>query len=137
MSSILRSGRDRKTPRRELGLIPLKVKADEIIRAGFIVCVDSTGFALEGKPSPNLIYMGRAEDFVDNSGGLDGDVEVTVRTNSAFLFDNSVTDPVTQASIGVTCFVEDGQTVAKTDAAGTLSKAGRVVGVDNDGVWIE
>ncbi|AZN69302.1 hypothetical protein DX910_14635 [Acinetobacter haemolyticus] len=137
MSSILRNGRDRKTPRRDLGLIVLKVKADAVIHAGFIVCVDATGFAVEGQATDDLIYMGRAETFIDNTDGLDGDAEIVVRTNSAFLYDNSATDPVDQSSIGQACFIEDGQTVAKTDAAATLSKAGRVVGVDNDGVWIE
>ena len=137
MSSILKNGRDRQTARRDLGLIALKVKADSVIRAGFLVCLDSTGYAIEGKAGTDLVYIGRAEEFVDNTDGLDGDAQVTVRTNNAFLYDNSATDPVTQASLGRPCFIEDGQTVAKTDATGTLSQAGRVVGIDIDGVWIE
>lgn len=137
MSSILRNGRDRKTPRRDLGLIVLAVKADAVIHAGLMVCVDATGYAIEAKADADLIYMGRAEEFIDNTGGTDGSAQITVRNNSAFLYENSSTDPVTQVSIGQVCFIQDGQTVAKTNGAGTLSKAGRVVGVDNDGVWIE
>ena len=48
MSSIL-SGSDRQTPRRDLGLIQVAVKANAICYAGHIAVVGSTGFAEPGK----------------------------------------------------------------------------------------
>lgn len=137
MSSILQNGRDRQTPRRELGLFPVLVKANTVIRAGFIVVTDATGFATEGKAGAGLTYLGRAEEAIDNTSGADGDVQVLVRSHNAFFYENSSTDPVTQASFGKDCFIEDAETVAATDNAGALSKAGRVVGIEDNGVWVE
>lgn len=84
MSSIL-SGSDRQTPRRELGLISVKLKANAIIHAGHIVVAGSTGFAEEGKTATGLTYLGIADETIDNTGGSDGDVSVFVRTHAAFL----------------------------------------------------
>lgn len=138
MSSVL-DQTGRQTPRRESGLIVVPVKANAVIRAGFMVCVDSAGYAIEAKADPNLVYLGRAEEYVNATGYADGDLGITVTTGSAnaFLYANSSTDPVTQASFGLPCYIEDGETVAASDATGTLSKAGRVVGLDENGVWIE
>ena len=46
-------------------------------------------------------------------------------------------DAITLADIGKDCFIVDDQTVAKTDGAGTRSRAGRVFDVDADGVWVD
>ncbi len=128
---------DRNTPRRDRGLLQLVVAASAVIFAGSIVCVNADGFAVEGDTDPDLIYMGRAEQAVNNTGGADGDVSVLVRTDGAFQFENSATDPVTQASIGMPCWVEDNQTVAATSGTGTRSVCGHVVGIDSEGVWVE
>ncbi|ENX46651.1 MULTISPECIES: hypothetical protein [Acinetobacter] len=138
MSSIL-DQTGRQTLRREVGLIVVPVKAAAIIRAGFMVCVDATGFAVEGKAATGLTYLGRAEEHVDATGFADGDLGITVTTGNAnaFLYANSAADPVTQASFGKPCYIEDGETVAETDTGGTLSPAGRVVGIDENGVWVE
>lgn len=138
MSSIL-DQTGRQTPRRESGLIVVPVKASAVIRVGFMVCVDATGYAIEAKAGTDLNYLGRAEEFVDAAGYADGDLGITVTTggSNAFLYANSTSDPVTQASFGLPCYMADGETVAATDATGTLSKAGRVVGIDENGVWVE
>ena len=60
-----------------------------------------------------------------------------MRTDKAFQFANSSTDPVTQAEFGKLCYIVDGATVGRTDAGATLSPAGMVVGIDQDGVWVE
>lgn len=137
MSSILRADIDRNTERRELGLLNVPVKAGVMIRAGFIAVVDATGYALEGKVATDLVYLGRFEDAVDNTDGDDGDAFALVRTYNAFHFANSTTDAVIQVGFGLPCYIQDAETVAATDAGGTLSKAGRVVGIDENGVWIE
>lgn len=138
MSSILDQA-GRQTPRRGIGLVVVPVKADAVIRAGFMVCLDATGFAIEAKAATGLTYLGRAEEFVDATNFADGDLGINVTTGNAnaFLYANSATDPVTQASFGLACFIEDAETLAATDNAGTLSKAGRVVGIDENGVWVE
>lgn len=128
---------DRNTARRERGLLQVLVAASAMIFAGSIVCVNADGFAVEGDTDPDLIYMGRAEHAVDNTGGADGDVSVLVHTDGAFQFENNATDPVTQASIGMLCWVVDNQTVAATSGTGTRSACGRVVGIDSEGVWVE
>ncbi len=128
---------DRNTSRRERGLLQVLVAASAMIFAGSIVCVNADGYAVEGDTDPDLIYMGRAEHAVDNTGGADGNVSLLVRTDGAFQFENSATDPVTQASIGMLCWVVDNQTVAATSGTGTRSACGRVVGIDSEGVWVE
>ncbi|MBK0063961.1 MULTISPECIES: hypothetical protein [unclassified Acinetobacter] len=137
MKSLLQNGVDRNTPRRELGLFVVPVKAGAIIRAGFMVCVDATGYAIEATANPDLIYLGRAEDGVEVASASNGEFTIQVRTHNAFFYANSKTDPVTQASFCQPCYIEDGETVAATDGTGTLSKAGRVVGIEQDGVWVE
>ena len=44
---------------------------------------------------------------------------------------------MTQADLGKSCYIVDDQTVAKTSGGATRSLAGKVVGVDVDGVWVE
>lgn len=136
MSSILNQA-ERQTLRRDLGLFNVPVKAGAVIVAGLAAAVDATGYAVPVTAATGLTYLGRYEDSVDNSTGGNGDVYVLVRNACAFQFDNSTTDPVTQASFGKLCYLADGQTVAKTAASNTLSAAGRVVGIDENGVWVE
>lgn len=48
-------------------------------------------------------------------------------------------DEITQAEVGDNCYIVNDETVAKTDATGTRSVAGRVVAVCSpvtDGVWV-
>ena len=135
MSSIL-SGPDRQTPRRDLGLISVKLKANAIIHAGFIVVAGSTGFAEEGKTATGLTYLGIADKAIDNTGGADGDVSVLVRTHAAFLLDNSSADAVDQTLIGKKCYIHDASTVCKTSAANTKSECGVVLEVTTEGVWV-
>lgn len=135
MSSIL-SGADRQTPRRDLGLIRVPVKANIIVHAGLIAVVGSTGFAEEGKTATGLTYLGVFDETIDNTGGADGDCFVMVRNNKAFLFDNASADKVTQASVGKKCYITDAQTVSATSATNTKSEAGVVLEVTSEGVWI-
>ncbi|EHU3415649.1 hypothetical protein AXE46_RS19230, partial [Acinetobacter baumannii] len=63
-----------------------------------------------------------------------------VRRNKHVLVSNSSADPVTQAELGKEIYIEDNQTVAKTDGAGTRSVAGRFMGFDTEyttHVWVE
>ena len=127
---------DRDTPRREKGLLIVPIAATTLVRNGLIACVNADGYAVEGATATDLIYLGCFEETLNNEGTA-GEVSVRIRTDNAFQFENSSADPVTQANFGDVCFIEDNQTVAATDGTGTRSKAGRVVGIDENGVWVE
>lgn len=128
---------DRNTPHKDGDLLPFAVAGGEKIYAGAIVVADATGYAAPGSTALNLTYLGRADEGVDNTAGADGAKTVTVRRSKAFKWANSGADAVTQAEMGKTCYIVDDQTVAKTDGGGTRSAAGKVVGLDADGVWVE
>lgn len=129
--------KDRNTEMKDGELVAVPVAADAVIYAGALVVANATGYAAPGSTATTLTYLGRAEEAVDNTGGADGAVTVQVRRGKAFKWANSGSDAVTQAELGKTCYIEDDETVAKTDGTGTRSAAGTVVAVDSDGVWVE
>jgi hypothetical protein len=127
---------DRNTPFKEAEVIVVPVAAAKKIFAGSLVAADATGFATPGATATTLTYLGRADQFVDNSAGANAAVTVQVRRGKQFKFANLGADPVTQASLGKVCYIVDDQTVAATNGTATRSAAGLVMGVDADGVWV-
>jgi hypothetical protein len=128
--------KDRNTPSRAGDKFSLPVATLVAIYAGSIVMLNATGYATPGATATGQVAAGRAAEQVDNSAGADGAVNVEVETG-VFQFANSAsTDEITAAEVGDTCYIVDDQTVAKTDGTGTRSAAGKVVGVDSDGVWV-
>lgn len=128
---------DRNTQMKDGELIAVPVAATKKIFAGSLVAANATGYATPGAVAATLTYLGRAEETVDNTAGADGAVSVLVRRGKAFKFANSTADAVTQASLGKVCYIEDDQTVSATSDTGARSAAGKVVGVDTDGVWVQ
>lgn len=128
---------DRNTSMMDGEVISLPVAATAKIYAGGMVVANATGFADKGQVATTLTYIGRAEEQVDNTAGADGDKDILVRRGKAFKFKNSGADAVDQASIGKVCYIEDDETVSKTNGTATRSAAGIVVGIDSDGVWVE
>ena len=128
---------DRNTPMKDGELIGVPVAANAKIFAGAIVVANATGYAAPGSTATTLTYLGRAESSVDNTGGADGAKTVQVRRKVAFKFANLAADLVVQADLGKTCYIADDQTVAKTNGGTTRSAAGKVLGVEADGVWVE
>lgn len=126
---------DRNTPARAGELISVPVKAATKIYAGSLVVADG-GYAKPAAKAENLIALGRAEEAVDNSSGVNGDAAVTVR-RGVFRWANTAVNAgaVTAAEIGKDVYILDDQTVDKR-AAGS-SKAGKCLEVDSDGVWVE
>lgn len=127
--------RDRNTPLKNAEVIGVLVAAGAKIHAGAIVVANATGYAAPGSTATTLTYLGRAEESVDNTGGADGAATVLVRRLNAFKWGND--GSITQAHQGKTAYIVDDQTLAATDGTGTRSAAGRIVGVESDGVWIE
>lgn len=126
---------DRNTPMMDGELLSLPLAAVKVY-AGSIAAVNASGFATKGAASTTLRYIGRFEEQVDNSAGSAGDKRALVRRGKAFKFKNSGTSAIVQADLGNVAYIEDDQTVSKTDQAGTLSAAGVIVGLETDGVWV-
>lgn len=128
---------DRNTPHREADLVSDPVAADEEIFAGGLVALNGSGYLVAGNEATGLTYRGRADEYVDNTGGADGDTHCLVRRKVAFKFNNSGTDPVDQSHVGQSGYIVDDETVAATDGAGTRSPAGTILAVEGNGVWVE
>jgi hypothetical protein len=127
----------RNTPHKDAEIVALLVGVGVKIFSGAIVCVNAAGYAVPGSTAATLTYIGRAEETIDNTSGLDAAKTIQVRRKKMFKWANQVGDLVTQAELGKTVYIVDDQTVAKTSATNTRSVAGKVFGVEADGVWIE
>lgn len=110
------------------------VAAGEILYEGALVVTSATGYAEAGTLATAKYMAGRAEEYVDNSGGSDGDKTVRVR-KGVHLWDNSGTNTITRAHIGQTAYIEDDQTVGNLSTG--MSAAGTIRQVDSIGVWVK
>jgi len=128
---------DRNTPLKDGELVPVLVAANAKIYAGALVVANAAGFAAPGSVATTLTYLGRAEEYVDNTGGIDGAKTVLVRRGKAFQFKNHGADPVTQASLGKVAYIVDDETVAGSNGGNTRSASGKVVQIDAGGVWVQ
>jgi hypothetical protein len=124
---------DRKTPKRDGEEINRPVAASTKIFAGSLVAINASGYLVPGSVSTTLKVQGRAEEYVDNSAGANGDLTCKVR-RGVFLYDNDGT--VALADIGKTAYIVDDQTVADNDGSEARSAAGVIEDVDSDGVWV-
>lgn len=121
------------TPYRVADRINIPVGAAKVIFEGSIVVINA-GYAEMGSAAENMIAAGRAENFVDNSSGTNGGKCVTVK-RGCFRFYNSTTDAIEQTNVYSDCYIEDECTVCATGTG--KSKAGKVLAIDDDGVWVE
>lgn len=128
---------DRPTPQRQGDEESHPAKGATKIFAGSLVCLDANGWAAPGSTAVGLIARGRAERYVDNSSGANGDKSVRVRKGTFRWANSGSTDTITRAEIGDPAYVVDDQTVAKTNGGGTRSLAGTIRDVDAQGVWVE
>lgn len=131
--------KDRSTPARTGEHVSHPLKAGVKIFAGAIVALDADGWAKPGVTATGLKAIGRAERQVDNTAGANGDAFVLVGREKVFCFDNLATDLVDRTHIGGDCYIVDDATVAATNGGNpaTRSVAGRVVDVDDSGVWVQ
>jgi hypothetical protein len=128
---------DRNTPHKDGQVVPVPVAANAKCFAGGLAVANATGYGAPGSAALNLNYLGRFEENKDNTGGVDGALTVMVRRKKAFKWKNSGTDAVDQSCLGKVCYIEDDETVSKTNDGGARSQCGVVVGIDSDGVWVE
>jgi hypothetical protein len=129
--------KDRNTANRDGSLVAHPVKAGAKLYAGALAVLDG-GLLAPARTATGLVAVGRCDRYVDNTGGADGAVYGNVRRKGAFLYDNLPADLVDRTMIGSSCYVVDDQTVAATagGAPATRSVAGRVIDVDDSGVWV-
>lgn len=113
--------------------IALPVKGATTIYQGSIVAIDEDGYAVPGSKAENLKAAGRAEETVENKGA-DGDASITV-TRGVFVFENSSEGALTAADVLGPCYIEDEETVTKTEEGASV--AGLVIRVDAEGVAVE
>lgn len=132
--TALTAGRD--TKRRTGDRLSLPMSASKIFE-GSIVCLGADGYATKGAVATTLRAAGRAASSVDNSAGNAGDLNIDV-DRGIFKFENSAAaDEITLADYGKDVYIVDDQTVGLTSDTGARSIAGKVRGVDADGVWVE
>lgn len=122
---------DRIAPERDLRDTAYPVAANAKIYVGALVMLSATGFAQPAATAAGLIVAGVSRQFVDNTGGADGAVKVTVR-RATVKFING--DAIAQADVGKMAYAVDDQTVSK--GAVGKSPAGVIVEVEADGVWV-
>ncbi len=130
----------RNTPRigDDIHLYDFPIAANVCIYAGAIVSIDATlKQARPGRATVTDIAVGRAPKTYDNTGGPAAAFKIAV-AGGIFRYNNSASgDLIAQADVGGTCYVVDDQTVAKTDNTGARPAAGKIIGVDADGVLVQ
>lgn len=134
---------DRMTPERQLGSAHLPVAANTRIFAGSLVAINASGNAVpvtNTGSATTLRVIGRAADHVDNrtdveGPGLAGSLSVKVEFG-VFQWAN-LSDSISLANLGSACYAQDDQTVALSSDGGDRPVAGRIVDVDDGGVWVE
>jgi hypothetical protein len=127
---------ERGTPSRDGKTYSRGVAAGVKIFQGGLTCLSATGYATPGAVATTLVADGMALATVDNSDGAAGAVTIEIE-KGVFRFKNSAAaDAITRAEIGDDCYIVDDETVAKTDGGTTRSKAGEIVDVGAQGVWV-
>lgn len=101
------------------------------------IAVLNAGYAAPGTTATGLVAIGRFEDTYDNSAGAAGDLTARVKRGVFKFANSSAGDLIAQADVGADCYIVDDQTVAKTNGTSTRSRAGQIVAVDADGVWVQ
>lgn len=122
----------RNTPQR-IGSQAFPVKANTTVHQGSLVVIDA-GYLAPGRTAAGLIAAGMAES--SGTAVAAGDAQVPVRYG-VFKFGNLAADLVAQADVATDCYIVDDQTVSKTNGGATRSRAGKVVAVESDGVWVQ
>jgi len=124
---------DRDTQQREGIDFEYPVAANAKIYAGSIVNRNSSGYAKPGSDTASEVFLGIAQEQVDNAGGANGAKSVVVRRKGVFELAASgmaITD------IGAAVYVSDDQTVAKTTTNSVA--CGKIAGFRSaTSVWVD
>lgn len=113
--------------------IVLPVKAGVKIFEGAHVVVDA-GYAKPAVKAVGLVSAGRAEEFVDNTNGNDGDLWIKVK-RGCFKFSNDTANPVGVEHLLKDCYMLDDETVSSDSIDSSI--AGKVIGIEENEVIVE
>jgi hypothetical protein len=111
--------------------VPLKAAAK--VFKGCLVATDATGFGIAPGVATGLITAGLAIADVDNTAGGNGALSVDVLLCEAYLNSDGTVD---QTNFDASVFINDDNTVAKTNGGSTKSAAGNCTGFDAGGAWV-
>src|SRR5262245_256705 len=134
MSAIAATATAIETPERPGVSKSYPVAAATLVPAGALAAIDASGTAKHASDPAPLRVVGVSQETVDNSGGSAADKSVTVK-RGVFRFQNSADQPVAKDDVGKLCFVESNQAVGMSST--NFLVAGRVLDVDDDGVWVD
>ncbi|WP_311272378.1 MULTISPECIES: hypothetical protein [unclassified Rhizobium] len=109
------------------------VKSATTILQGALV-VSENGLAIPGKLATGLVVLGVSEQTVKNTGA-DGAQKVPFRRGT-FGFNNHGADAISAGDVNKTAYIVDDQTVAKTDASGTRSAAGKIMHIEGGQIFV-
>jgi len=128
---------DRNTKFAEPTVESYPVAASTKIYKGSLVMINSSGYAIPGADTASCVFVGVAQEQIDNSSGSNGDKRVTVKRVGCFEFAYGGTAAITD--VGTAVYLVDDQTV---NAAGSTSndiKCGVISQVDatNNLVWVD
>lgn len=118
-------------------LLAMPVAASTHVYQGSMVGLNTSGYLVKASADPTLRIVGVSESDVDNSSGAAGDLTCVPKRGPYYFANSSSTDAITDADLGRYAFVVDDATVARTSAYGARPVAGRILGVDGNGVLIE
>lgn len=118
------------------GLIQAGLAAATIIYAGTMVALNAAGNAISAGDTASTRVVGRAEETADNSGGAAGEATISIRRGT-FKWENSISNPVTAASLGLEVVVEDDVTLTIAAGATNDIPAGICIAIEDDGVVVD
>jgi hypothetical protein len=113
----------------------LLMAASTVIHQGSLVALNATGLA---KPAGGAVATERVAGVAQEAktSAASGATYVRVKRGVAKLA-NLAGDLVVQANLLADCFADDDQTVRATSNTNTRSRAGKVIQIEADGVWVE
>lgn len=117
-------------------IIVLPVAAGAVIFDGSLVVLDASGNAKAAVKAEGLTAAGRAEEYVDNTGGAAGAKTIKVK-RGVFVWDNTTVaaNKIKNEHVLKDCYIVDDCTVSAL-ATGS-SRAGKVIAVTDDGIAVE
>jgi hypothetical protein len=115
-------------------MLDLPVATGVTIHQGALVVMQG-GFARPGFVSTTAVAAGVLEEGPSIVAAAAGS-RVKVKRGIFKMKNSAAGDLITEADLLQDCFIVDDETVAKTNGTNTRSKAGRVMKVDADGVFV-
>ncbi len=115
--------KDRDTVRKEGAYASYPVEGGAVIYAGSMVCIGADGYAIPASDTAGLKFIGVSRQYVDNSAGASGSVQVEVWRRGCF---NLAASGITLSNAGDPVYVLDNQTVGLTAASTNHVACGKV-----------